>query len=103
MKIIAKISTIALIILAFANFSVKPQTNDLRIDGVHYDLLRTHYEWRVNPPCTINSKAGENEGKFKIETRYYRRFEAGVTVESWIEDVECGWTGECREVQNHKL
>ncbi len=81
----------------FIGNSVKAQSIGKTPDGVQYEVIGTHYEWRAHALCGYNDLSVPNQGKFKIEIRYYRRFKDDKVVETWTKEVDCGWTGECRD------
>lgn len=83
--------------MAMAGNNLMAQSLQKQPDGVTYEVVGTRYEWRGHSLCGYNDVSVPNQGKFKIETRYYRRFKDGKVVETWSKEVDCGWTGDCRD------
>jgi hypothetical protein len=57
-------------------------------DGIHYEIVSTREETRPSVACGFNDIGMPNPAVFKIETRRYREYRAGVEARSWTEDVD---------------
>ena len=97
MKKVLMFVLVGLLFNLIAGNRAKAQSIGKHPDGVVYEVTGTRYEWRAHALCGYNDVSVPNQGKFKIETRYYRRYREGKVVETWSKEVDCGWTGECRD------